>query len=446
MEHDSGAVTGSRYVVQADGSTDYRLRVGLDTLLDNDVFNYATQNSGRHSYANTTMTITWGSGFLTTNATAITTLNTGVKFWTYKLFPLYGATDVWFEFTGAFVGTFAPSNTTIDIGGFIPGASNPYAPTDGVYFRMNSAGMFGVLNYNGSEVTTSAFKASFGGADWAPVIGQVYKFGISVNNAEVEFWINDTLMAELDVPSSNGQPVSCGAVPFAIRHAITTAASASVQFKLADYTITLADLQTAKDWSHVNCGMGLCGYQGQSGGAMGSTASLANSSTPAGGAGSNTTALVTGLGGVGQMNAAAGAATDLIATSFQVPAGTAAYTGRTLYITGVMISAMNNGAAVATTPTSLMWSLCFGHTAVSLATGEASTTKAPRRIALGFQTVPVGAVVGQTYTPSFIWMPFASPVVVNPGEFVATVVRQIVGTATASQTILFNVAFDCYYE
>ena len=104
------------------------------------------------------------------------------------------------------------------------------------------------------------------------------------------------------------------------------------------------------------------------------------------------------------------------------------------------------GAAVATTPTTLAWSLAFGHTAVSLATAEAATTKAPRRIALGFQSVAVGAAVGALYTPDSISQWFDSPIYVNPGEFIAVVVKQIVGTATASQSIWYLVTFDAYFE
>ena len=39
-------------------------------------------------------------------------------------------------------------------------------------------------------------------------------------------------------------------------------------------------------------------------------------------------------------------------------------------------------------------------------------------------------------------MPFASPIVVNPGEFIASVAKFLQGTATASQTVYIQVAFD----
>ena len=44
-----------------------------------------------------------------------------------------------------------------------------------------------------------------------------------------------------------------------------------------------------------------------------------------------------------------------------------------------------------------------------------------------------------------LYMPFNSPIAVYPGEFVATVAKFIVGTATASQVIWCHVTFDAFY-
>ena len=448
-EHDSGVITGTAYQDPLDITTDYQMRVGLTTLLDNEDFNYAAVNTARHKYLATTMAAAWGSGFVTTNSGSITTINTGLTIATYQKFPLYGASDTWVEFTGSFTGSWLATNTTIDIGAFLNAATTPFAPTDGVYFRVNSAGIQGVSCYNGVEQVSPVFLAAAGGANWAPTLGTVYEFGISINNREIEFWINDNLMYEMPVPSGVGQPMSCGSVPFALRHAIGgTAASAVQQFKLATYCISLSDFNTNKLWSHQTCGMGMCGYQGQSGGTMGSTSSLTNSQAiPTATAGSNTAAITTGLGGIGGLTATAGATLDAIATSFLNPDSTAAFTGRKLVINGVRISTINAGAAVAS-PTALFWYLAFGHTAVSLATGESSgatATKAPRRVPLGFQTANTGVGIGQGFDRDIV-VNFTAPIVVNPGEYVASVVKTVVGAATASEFYMFSVMFDAHYE
>jgi hypothetical protein len=125
----------------------------------------------------------------------------------------------------------------------------------------------------------------------------------------------------------------------------------------------------------------------------------------------------------------------------------ATQTPRNLIVTGVLLSTVNMGAVVAVTPTTIAWSLAFGHTAVSLATAEAAATKAPRRIPLGMQYIPVGGVVGQPYTPDAISVDFGnSPVVVHPGEFVALVGKVLVGTATVGQQIWAHVALLGHME
>ena len=173
---------------------------------------------------------------------------------------------------------------------------------------------------------------------------------------------------------------------------------------------------------------------------MGSLASYANSTNPTAAAPSNTALtanLPSGLGGQGAVTAAVAAATDGIWGSYQVPAGTLSVQGKRLKITGVTVDAVNNGAAVATTATTLQFSLAFGHTAVSLATAEAATTKAPRRVALGYMTWAVGAAVGSQPQTGRIQVNFTDPIYVNAGEFVQLVGKFLVGTATASQVINF---------
>lgn len=174
---------------------------------------------------------------------------------------------------------------------------------------------------------------------------------------------------------------------------------------------------------------------------MGQLSSYANSTNPTAAAPSNTALtanLPSGLGGQGSVTAAVAAVTDGIWGSYQVPAGTVAVQGRRLVVRGVKVDAVNTGAAVATTATTIQFALAFGHTAVSLATAEAATTKAPRRVTLGYMSWPVGAAIGQGPQSGPIIVDFGdAPIFVNPGEFVQLIGKFLVGTATASQTINF---------
>lgn len=446
-ENDPGVVTGTPYLQSPETDDDYRLRVAHENLLDAETFNYAGQNTGKFSYRNTTMANAWTSNGLQTNSGAITTVNTGTLVQTYAFFPLHGTSSTYCNISVSFnVSTF-PTNTTLDFGMFLANTATPYAPTDGVYFRVTSAGLFGYINFNGTETPAGPFVVAAGGANWAPTIGEKYSFLIIINEAYVEFWIDNVLYGETEVPVAQGQPFQAASLPMSIRNAIGgTAASAGMQCLISDTTISVGGPLYAD--RHSVIGNRVYGsYQGLSGGAaMGSLASYANSTNPTASAGSNTAANVTGLGGQGAITAQVTGTTDNIMCSYQVPAGTVAVQGRRLVMRGVKISCANLGAAVATTATTIALSVAFGHTAVSLATAEAATTKAPRRLPLGFMYWNVGAPVGATPQNGDIYMNFDSPVYVNPGEFIATAMKFVVGTATASQAIWYHVTFDYGWE
>lgn len=432
-ENDAGTATGTRYFGAPETDDDSRLRIAHEAIFDCETFNYGAQNTGKHTYANATMAVSFTAAGLTTNSGNITTITTGINFGTYAEFPILGASQLYCEVEGSFSAQ-PVSNTIIDFGMFRRGGANPYTPTDGVYFRLTSAGLFGVTNSNGSEQTTSVFSFAYTNS-------RKYQFIIAMHEREVEFWIDGVLYGSLETPVGQGQPCMSASLPFSMRHAITGgAAGAALSFALNDYTVSIGGPQIAISPSVM--GQRIYGsYQGLSGGTMGSLATYVNSTNPTAAAPSNTALtanLPGGLGGQGLVTAAVAAATDGIWGSYQAPAGTANVQGRRLVIRGVRISALNTGAAVATTATALQFSLAFGHTAVSLATGEAATTKAARRIALGHMTWPVGAAIGQGPQDGELFVDLGdAPVFVNPGEFVALVGKFLVGTATASQTISF---------
>lgn len=432
-ENDAGVKTGARYVASPETDDDYRLRVAVESLWDNETFNYTAQNTGKFIYRNTTMTNAWTAAGLISNSGNITTTTTGTSFATYAEFPILGASQLYLEIEGSF--TQQPtSNTVIDFGMFRLNTSNPYAPTDGVYFRLTSAGLFGVINSNTTETTTSVFNFTY-------TNNRKYQFIIAFHEREVEFWIDNVLYASIETPVGQGQPCMSASLPIAFRHAIAGgAAGAALSFSLNDYALSIGGINIAQTASII--GQRIYGsYQGLSGGTMGSLATYPNSTNPTAAAPSNTALtanLPAGLGGQGLVTAAVAAATDGIWGSYQVPAGTVNVQGRRLVVRGVIVDLVNTGAAVATTATTIQFSLAYGHTAVSLATAEAATTKAARRIAIGYATWAVGAAIGQGPQGGRLTLDLGdAPVFVNPGEFIQLVGKFLVGTATASQTINF---------
>lgn len=431
--NDEGTKTGEKYLVSSETDDDYRLRVSTEALFDNETFNYVAQNTGKFVYRNTTMTNAWTAAGLTTNSGNITTITTGTSFSTYAEFPILGASQLYLEVEGSF-NNQPTINSIIDFGCFRLATTNPFAPTDGVYFRLTSAGLQGIINSNTTETSTGVFAFTY-------TNNRKYQFIIAFHEREVEFWIDNVLYASIPTPIGQGQPCMSASLPISMRHAIAGgAAGAALSFTLNDYALSIGGINIAQTASIL--GQRIYGsYQGLSGGTMGSLATYPNSTNPTAAAPSNTALtanLPAGLGGQGTVTAAVAAATDGIWGSYQNPAGTANVQGRRLVIRGVYIDAVNLGAIVATTATTLQFCLAYGHTAVSLATAEAATTKAPRRIALGYMTWAVGAAIGQGPQGGRVLVDLGdAPIFINPGEFVQLVGKFIAGTATASQTIGF---------
>jgi hypothetical protein len=173
---------------------------------------------------------------------------------------------------------------------------------------------------------------------------------------------------------------------------------------------------------------------------MGSTANWANSAAPAAATLSNIAAGYATLGGQFSFATVAGAETDYALFGYAVPVAAAGSHNRMLRIDAVWVDSVNAGAAVATTATILQWGIAVGSTGVSLATGEAATTKAPRRIPIGMQSWVVGAAIGAAAERQYVQ--FQNPLMCEPGTYVHIFFKTPVGTATGSQTIRGVVGVD----
>ncbi len=444
-EVDNGAVFGTRTMLSGEVDDDYRQRVAHDNWLDEENFTDTAQNTGKFSHTFTTLTATESTSGLLTNSGNITTTTTGMSFGSFAMYPISGTQTLVVETALAFSAQ-PNANQVIDFGPFQRGAATPYAPLDGVYFRVSSTGMQGVINVNGVETTTAVFPLSGGTGTFLYTNNIVYKYLVQTNNVKTTFWINNVKYGEIINPAGAGLPALSRGLPWSIRHAIVggTAGSA-MQALVKSYRVFMRGTQYAERLSVV--GNKVYGsYQGLSGGTMGSLATQPNSTNQTTAVPTNTALtanLPAGLGGLGLVTAQATAATDFIFGSYQVPVGSSTVQGRRLVIRGVMVDLLNTGAAVATTATVLEMKLAYGHTAVSLATAETAsfataTTKAPRRIGLGYASFPIGAAIGAPPTQGKIFMDLGdAPIYVNPGEFVALVGKFLIGTATASQTIQF---------
>lgn len=443
-ENDSGTALGTPLLVSPETDNDYKLRAAMEYIFDVETFNYAAQNTGKHSYSTSTLTTTWTAAGLTTNG-ASSTLTGGTTVSTYAEFPVLGTTQLYAEFEGGFSAQ-PVANSVIDFGLFRRAGANPFDPTDGVYFRLTAAGMQGVICNNTIE-TTSAIFDSFTYQN-----SHKYQFIIVLNQKGVEFWIDNVLYAYIETPTGAGQPCASATLPLCIRHANLAAAGGVIQFNLNNYNITIGGALLQKTLGETNNGS-LGAYQGLSGGTMGSLTVYTNSTNPTAAVPSNTALtanLPTGLGGQAWQTFTAGLAqgVDGILMSYQVPAGTIAVQGKRLKITAVKLTsvvqtAMNNSASMINT-----YALAFGHTAVSLATAEGATAKARRIVLLPelTQTLPSASAIGTLAAQQDGFSDFSEPIYVNPGEFVQTTIKHIITGGVSSGVLAHNIQYVYSWE
>ena len=444
-ENDPGAITGTPYLKSPETSADYRLRVGMDTYLLDHTFAEVAPDTTRWKISGiATMTTVLASGFVALNAGAAATASGNYVSWsTLRYFRIRGAAPLYVEIDG-YITAMAITNQVLETGLFAPVAG--VVPGDGVFFRLTNAGLIGVISYNGVETPTGVLLAT------VPANASK-KFSIAISDTDVEFWADDVLLGEIPVPAGQSAPCLTDCLPVTLQQRNSGIVSATGQMvtKIGNVCVTAGDMNYGKPFAYQMAGMGHMGYQAQAGATMGTTAAFANATaatTVTGGALSQTVTLATGLGG--QIGiAAAVPGIDGLVFNYTNPAGSVSQPPRNLTITGIKISAVNIGAAVATTPSTLSWSLAFGGASANLAVADAvaltaATVKSFRRVPLGIQSWIIGAAVGQS-APD-IYMKFDSPIVVHPGEMVALVAKFIQGTATASQVIFVNATIDSHYD
>jgi len=453
-ENDPGTITGKAYLQSPETSDDYRLRVGIDSLAFDHTFSETAVDTSTIKVAGvTTMTASLASGFLTLNASGTPTASGNyIAFQTQRHFRVRATSPLYVELTGNL--TAIPiTNQVIEVGLFVPTAGTQ--PQDGAWYQVTSAGVVGVLGYNGTITQTGVLVAPAN----LPV-AQNGDYLIVVNSGYVEFWIDNVLFGEIQVPAGQANPFLTDSLPLSLmqRNSGIVSGTGQASLRIGNISVVTGDIASNRSWAAQMSGMGQHASQGQSGGTMGSTASLPNATaaTTVTGAGLSQTvpikAVATGgLGGEAGITAAV-PGLDGMVFSYQNPTGTVSQPPRNLTIMGMRIASLNIGAAVATTPSTVQWSLAYGATGAtvpSLAVTEtnsltAVSVKAYRRIPLGFSSFLVGALVG-TQSPDII-VKFDAPVTLLPGEWLAVTAKFIQGTATASQVIWCTAMFDAHFD
>lgn len=443
-------VTGADKHGVANVSSDYKLEVDVQPLviMDHERFNYSAQNTGKFTYSNTTMTAGFATTGFDTNHSAITTTTTGVTVGTYTMFPVFGNLLTQCETNLSFSAQPA-ANVVIDFGLFLRGSSTDYAPLDGMYFRLTSEGLFGVINNAGTETLTNVINVIDRTETWTYTNSHVYSFMIKSDDVKTSFWIDGLKYAEIDTPSTLDMPTKAEALPWSVRQAHTGTAGAAMGITVNSYEVSVMRTSVAETMGVVGNRV-LGSYQGLSGGTMGSLTSYTNSTNPTAAVPSNTALaanLPSGLGGQAWETFTLALNTDGILMSYQVPAGSTTVQGRRLKVSGVKMSAFVQ-TILAGGPANSIFTLNYGHTAASLATSEAAATKARRVVMLPelTQAITVNQAVNTMISqPGGMVSMFTEPIYVNPGEFISLSVKHI-GTVGTSGTIAYNIQYIYSWE
>ena len=287
---------------------------------------------------------------------------------------------------------------------------------NGAYWQYTSGGAVQpVLTYNGVDITG------------APVAGlspaNFYTWDVIVDDDRAIFMVQDTatglILAERSVKLPITQPKLFAATRLFAFYRLYNTASAPAsapQMTVSALDVVLLDAMMSKPWKEqmAEAGYG-APYQPVT---QAQAAQWGNSAFPGSATLSNTAAGYVTLGGLFQFTAVAGAASDYALFGFQAPSPYA------FVLDGIDIETWNTGAAVATTPTLMVWGLGLDQSAVSLA-GTIS------RVGLGAQSFPIGAAAGAK--ADRVSQTFATPLITNPGRFLTVILRMPVGTATAGE-------------
>lgn len=437
-ENDAGTITGTRYMRAAEVSADFRLRTAQDNMVFSESFPGAAFNTALWSQNLTTMTATVAAGFANLNAGLSVASGAVARLQTYRSFPVYKTFTTYVEMEVQFTQVPQTSNVC-EWGMFI--STGTTAPTDGAFFRLTATSEFRcILNYNGTETQSAAL-------DFSTLVGTniTKQFLIYVGSTSVRYWIDNILVAEILTPDGQGAAVASMNLPMTFRNYNAAATALAQVMKVGNTNVTFGDQAMSKPWGHVISGTGGMSSQGQTGGTMGSTAIYSNAAPAAAAALSNTAAAAqnVGLGGIINVLPTLAAGTDGIICSYQVPLGTAALPGKSLYISGIRLESVVT-TIFAGGPVIYSYSIAYGHTNVSLATTEAAAAKAPRRIPLGIQSYPATAAVGAV-TPVIQDDYTVAPICIQPGEFIQVVARNL-GTVTTTGAVTFVIALTGYWE
>jgi len=462
--HDEGIITGIREVLPVDVSGDFRVRVGTDNMIFNEIFSGTVINTSKWATPLDTATIVQAGGFLTLNAVGSVATTKGCILKSWKTFQTFSAFGTYVEIRAS-IATTSFNNTTVEWGAGLTAGTVNVTATDGVFFRYTTAGLSCVVMNNNVELVNSIVNPTQL-ALIAFDITKVNHYIIFMDDDSCEFWINDVLVYSYDLKNNSTPALTASQQLFIYARLYMSSANSLTAQKLniSSISVSIADMETALPFAHRMALMQEhCQILPSNGVSTGSTltAGITNVAIPATATTVSAVALgtsgVAGLGGYQTTSNATGpsltADTAWIMFSYLVPAPVIAapispakgimLTGMDFFMTSRIVAGTNAG------PIPCVVELNYGCTNISPATAEAITTqttpvKGVRRAIIGFINVPITTPIGTSLGP-ISWKP-QTPVLCEAGTYIQIAIRPLVTWVLANtQALVCAAAPDGYW-
>lgn len=433
-----GVDNGNMRLLRA--SPDAALQTNSPYLMLYDSTEGAAVDTNKWIQTTTTMTITQAAatGRLF-NATSSVATTVGAMLTSVRKIPCLVNACTRYRTRVRHTGHFA--NNLIEHGFGSPASATSASIVNGAVWRKDGTGQYvpcitvnGGSDILGTPISNATFLASVPATDYFEIEVQVW-----LNRCVFSMWTNTGVL----INSQTIDMAGTGVPGFAVTHLQVLdriynagATGTAVQLFVANNTIDMTDRdQHNQPWASQMAGITYGGISSPT--AYTQLANWTNSGAPTTRTLANATAAETTLGGLIRVNSIAGGVTDYIMFGFQVP------TPYTFFFTGISIPApLNEVVAVATTGTAFQYFLGFNGTAVSLATAGIY-----RKALAGYHSAAVATAANVQFLGDTIKYYPTNPIPIFAGRFFHVGCREILGTATATETYYWpGVTIDGYFE
>jgi hypothetical protein len=442
-ECDAGTITGTPTLRSPETTIDYRLRVGMDTMLDYHYFQEAQFYNNKFRLVQQTATSASSGGYLILNNNASNQASIWVYLDTINVFqvyagnaPLYGETIIRID---EVVNSFAFFE--FGFAGNRDG-SNPYATNDGAFFRLTSSGLIGVTKINNVETTTGVMIASL-------TLGQNYQCCVVFGNKEVQFFVDDILYV---APLTTGAsfPVNIPGVRWFARFYQNASAATASKLKIGGYNIQQGDITPMYTPAVLAALSGGSMYTQQGGSSTAANYAVGTSASPP----AATLVANTSPGYNNQQvywswpSALTVGEAEYPILAFSPADATATQPSRSYICTSIEVGDITVTSAVTGGPLVLQWFCAFRSSGSALNnsenTGYITSSRSPRSIPMRTQVIPASATAGTTVA-GFRFDLSASPLLIAPDDFLHVYVRFHAGTSITASGIRQTCAILGYF-